>query len=189
MEHPQPPVDLSEGDDEALVEAARRDPEAFGVLYQRYLPQIYRYLRARTGNADDAADLTQQVFLKALAALPGYRPCGRPFITWLLRIARNAVADFYRRRRPTVAFDLVPEATWGAGEESPESVVLRREELVLLQALYLRLDPAKQELLALRFAAGLTVPEIAAVVGKREAAVRKQLQRVVHQLKEQFRGT
>ena len=81
------------------------------MLYQRYLPQIYRYLRARTGNADDAADLTQQVFLKALSALPGYRPCGRPFITWLLRIARNAVADFYRRRRPTVVFDLVPETT------------------------------------------------------------------------------
>ena len=78
MKNPQPPVDLSGGDDEALVEAARRDPEAFGVLYQRYLPQIYRYLRARTGNADDAADLAQQVFLKALAALPGYRPCGRP---------------------------------------------------------------------------------------------------------------
>lgn len=157
------------------------------MLYQRYLPQIYRYLRARTGNADDAADLTQQVFLKALAALPGYRPCGRPFITWLLRIARNAVADFYRRRRSTVAFELVPEAPWGAHQESPESIVLRREELALLQALYLRLDPAKQELLALRFAAGLSVPEIAAVIGKREAAVRKQLYRIVLQLKEQFR--
>ncbi len=143
MENPQLPADLPRGDDEALVEAARRDPEAFGVLYQRYLPQIYRYLRARTGNSDDAADLTQQVFLKALAALPGYRLCGRPFLAWLLRIARNAVADFYRRQRPTVAFDLVEEATWGAGEESPESVVLSRAELARLQQLYLRLDPAK----------------------------------------------
>ncbi len=52
-------------DDTALVEAARHDPAAFGLLYHRYFDRVYAYLRARTAGEDDAADLTQQVFLQS----------------------------------------------------------------------------------------------------------------------------
>lgn len=146
MERPRTDVDRCRYEDEALVEAARRDPDAFGVLYQRYLPQVYRYLRARTGSPEDAADLAQHVFLKAWVAMPQYRPTGSRFAPWLFRIARNVVADFHRRRRPVTDVTLVPGPVWGNEESSPESVVLRREELARLDALYRALDPAKQEL-------------------------------------------
>lgn len=88
-----------EDDEPSLIQAARLDPKAFGLLYQRYLTSIYRYLRARTPNEQAAADLTQQVFLKALASLPKYRPRGLPFAAWLFRIARNTAIDRYRRSR------------------------------------------------------------------------------------------
>ena len=53
-------------DDTALIEQARRDPEAFAALYQRYLTPVYRYLYSRLGSAHDAEDITTQVFIDAL---------------------------------------------------------------------------------------------------------------------------
>ena len=89
-------------DEVALVRAAREEPSAFGTLYDRYLGRIYAYLRARSSNDEEAADLTQQVFLQALDALPRYREGRVPFAAWLFRIARNAAIDSHRRRRTSV---------------------------------------------------------------------------------------
>src|SRR4051812_40918795 len=85
-----------------LVQAARREPAAFEPLYRYYLSPVYRYLRLRTASDEEAADLTQQVFLRALAALPDYRSKGLPFSAWLFRIARNAAIDAHRRQRSMV---------------------------------------------------------------------------------------
>src|SRR5688500_13466750 len=81
---------FEEADERAVVRAVRHAPAAFGALYDRYYARIWRYLRARLGSDDDAADLTQQVFLQALDALPRYQERGLPFAAWLFRIARNA---------------------------------------------------------------------------------------------------
>jgi RNA polymerase sigma-70 factor (ECF subfamily) len=174
-------------DEAALVAAAQADPAAFDVLYQRYLARVYRYLRAHVGSDDEAADLTQQVFLKALDALPRYRPRGAPFAAWLFQIARHVAADAHRRRRPTLAWDALPEALHPLAAQEPEAAALRLEALAQLGTLLERLDASKRELLALRFAAGLTAPEIAKVVGKRPDAVKKQLSRTIQMLKEQYR--
>lgn len=170
-----------------LVQAARRDPAAFEPLYSYYLSPVYRYLRLRCGSDEEAADLTQQVFLRALAALPDYRPQGLPFSAWLFRIARNAAIDAHRRQRSTVAWNFLPEALHPISSQDPESMTLQQERLENLRDLLAKLSQDKRELLALRFASGLTAPEIAAVVGKSEAAVKKQLTRLIAHLKEQYR--
>jgi RNA polymerase sigma-70 factor (ECF subfamily) len=184
---PIEPESRVESDDAALIAAAQANPAAFDALYRRYLARVYRYLRAHVGSDDEAADLTQQVFLKALDALPRYRPRGTPFAAWLFQIARHTVTDAYRRRRPTVAWEALPEALHPLAEQEPEAAALRLEALAQLGALLARLDASKRELLALRFAAGLTAPEIAKVVGKSPAAVKKQLFRTMQMLKEQYR--
>src|SRR5687768_7689642 len=97
-------------DETALVAAAQTDPAAFGTLYRHYLPQLYRYLRSRLPTDEEAADLTQHVFLKALEALPAYRRRDVPFAAWLFRIARNALIDAQRRKRPVVPWQAIPEA-------------------------------------------------------------------------------
>lgn len=170
---------------EALVRAVQDGELAFSVLYERYLERIYAYIRARTASDDDAADLTQQVFLHALRALPHYRAGGAPFAAWLFRIARNAVIDHHRRLRPSLAWDALPMALQRADGCDVEAGVLRGERLSRLRTLLGRLDADKRELLALRFAAGLTIPEIAMVIGKSDAATKKSLFRLVHTLKEQ----
>ena len=177
------------GGETAQIAAAQLDPAAFDGLYRRYLPRVYRYLRAHTPTTEDAADLTQQVFLRALDALPAYRPIGAPFAAWLFRIAHHVAIDAARRRRPILDVSALPEALHPADEHGPEADVLRREALAWLAELVAQLDPARRELLALRFAGGLSATEIAAVVGKHPEAVKKQLTRILHALKEQYRDT
>lgn len=185
---PPPWRDDGEEDDEsALVQAAQLDPLSFGELHSRYEARVWRYLRARTENEEDAADLTQQVFLQALDALPKYKERGLPFAAWLFRIARNAAADYHRRRRIHLSWDLLPEALHPAAEGNPEGEALGRERALRLRSLLVALGPDKRELLALHFVAGLTMREIAPVVGKSEAAVQKALYRTLQALKEQYR--
>jgi len=176
------------GADEALVRRAQADAVAFAPLYERYLPRVYRYARARSAGVDDAEDLTQAIFLRALAALPAYRPRGVPFAAWLFRIARNAVTDSHRRRRESVTWDGLPEAFQRGEAGDPAAFALRREQIDTLRELLRNLAPEKRELLALRFAAGLSSAEIAHATGRSEAAVKKQLSRTIQRLQEQFRA-
>jgi RNA polymerase sigma-70 factor (ECF subfamily) len=169
-----------------LVRAAQADPAAFAPLYQRYRDRVYAYLRTRSGNDEDAADLTQQVFVQAIDALPRYRMRGAPFAAWLFRIARNVAANHHRRRWQTVGWDLLPEALHPATDDDPAAQVVRQESAAWMRTVLEGCNPATREMLALHFAAGLTVAETAAVVGKSEAAVKKHLTRTVRALKEQY---
>ena len=174
----------ADADETALVRAALERPELFGAVYQRHVDAIYRYLQLRVG-FDEAADLTQQVFLKALSALPKYQPKGAPFSAWLFRIARNLATDHRRvsHRKPDELLpDIMPSGVAGA----PEEAALQMEQQARLRSLLRELNAEKRELLAMRFAAGLSSREIAAVIGKSEAAVKKQLSRILRTLKEKY---
>jgi RNA polymerase sigma-70 factor (ECF subfamily) len=171
--------------DSALVRAAQADSAAFAPLYQRYRDRIYRYLHTRTSSDEDAADLTQQVFLQALGALPRYRIQQTPFAAWLTRIAHNLAAND-RRRTTTVPWDYVPEALQPLVEGDLDDHVLRDETMAQLREAIQTLNTSAREVLALHFAAGLTIAETAAVVGRSEAAVKKQLTRTLHVLKERY---
>ena len=171
-------------DEGALLVAARSDPEAFGVVYLRYLPRIYRYLRLRCAADADAADLAQEVFERALAALPKYRDKGLPFGAWLFAIARNLSADAARHSRRVEP--LLPFGEDLVGSLGPEPQLLRREAIEEITALVATLDSDRRELLALRFGAGLTAREIAVVLGRSEGAVQQQFTRLLSMLKERF---
>jgi RNA polymerase sigma-70 factor, ECF subfamily len=174
------------GESERLViQAAQEDPAAFGPLYERYRDNVYRYLLSRTGTTEEAEDLLQQVFLRAMDSLPQYHPDKSPFVAWLLGIARNVSIDVHRRHRSTLTWDFVPEVFCTSGSDL-EAEVLRHEETSQLGTLFTALPADKRELLVLRFAAGLTVREIAAVIGKSDAATKKQLSRTLQSLKEQY---
>jgi RNA polymerase sigma-70 factor (ECF subfamily) len=174
---------LTEG---ALVRAAQAELAAFAPLYQRYRDRVYAYLRTRTGNDEDAADLTQEVFVQALDALPRYRMQSAPFAAWLFRIAHNIAVNHHRRRRQTVGWDLLPEALHPATDDDLAAQAVRQENAAWMRTVLERCNPTTREMLALHFAAGLSVAETAAVVGKSEAAVKKHLTRTVRALKEQY---
>ena len=175
-------------DEVALVHAARGDPAAFAALYHRYRDRVYWYVRTRTASEEDAADLTQHIFVQALDALGQYRPQRGSFAAWLFGIARHALTNFHRRQRPTVAWDLLPGAQQPVAPSDPVAELLRREDIDRLRSLFMALDADKRELLVLRFVARLTIAEIATVMGKSEAATHKQLTRTLHALATHFEG-
>src|SRR5687767_7053027 len=98
----------SETPDAQLVRLAQSgDAASFGRLYERYFEKVYSYLSFKLGSTTDAEDVAEQVFLKALESLGGYKWTGVPFQAWLFRIAHNMMVDTLRRRtrRPSEPID------------------------------------------------------------------------------------
>src|SRR3989338_7003410 len=86
-------------DEQRIVERAKGgEAEAFGLLYDHYLPPIYRFVLFRVSHREEAEDITHQTFLKAWEGIHRYSPQGHAFGSWLYRIARNAVIDAHRKR-------------------------------------------------------------------------------------------
>jgi RNA polymerase sigma-70 factor (ECF subfamily) len=166
--------------DALLAEAAKRDPHAFGELYDRYYVRVYRYVYHRLGNVADAEDVTGLVFMKALEALPSYRIGSNGFAPWLFRITRNAVIDHYRRGRKQSRLDDLERPS---GVADPVSHVLGNEQREQLQVLVTHLSNEQREVLLMRYAADLSVAEIAVALKKNEAAVRMLLHRGLRKMK------
>lgn len=168
-------------DDPALIENARLDPEAFAALYRRYLTPVYRYLYSRLGSVHDAEDITTQVFIETLEGLSAnhYR-AGGCFSAWLFTIARRRLVDFYRQR-PTASLDEIQSA-----EPGLLAVLEKSDDLKRLTHLLVQLDEEKQELLRLRFSAGLGFAEIARLENRSEAAVKMALYRSLAWLREHW---
>ncbi len=160
-------------DEAGLVERAiAGNGEAFGHLYQRYLDPIYRYVYLRIGDASDAEDITEQVFLKAWEALPGYRPNGNPFVCWLYRIAHNVVVDFHRRHKHETHSEPLDQEE----QIDPQPCVLRQviasEEVAQLAKAISRLPEEQQQVIVLRFVEGMNHSHIARIMEKSEGACR-----------------
>jgi RNA polymerase sigma-70 factor (ECF subfamily) len=171
----------------SLVEVARDQPAAFDTIYYRYRQPLYAYVRARVENEEDALDIVQEVFLRAFRGLARYEhredAGDSPFTAWLFRIARNAVIDHHRRGRATMSLETLPERCEPSAAGDLEIDAVRREAVIRVMQAVSALPAAKQDLLALRFAAGLHVPEIARIIGKSEAATRKEILRLLQKLR------
>jgi RNA polymerase sigma-70 factor (ECF subfamily) len=154
-------------EDLALVSSARRDPRAFGALYERYVSQIYRYAYVRLRNAPAAEDATSQTFLKALQALPQFRD--GLFIAWLYRIAHNVVADVLRRGPLTQDFDAM-EFELHADDSTEDDAILATERAAFYRAMN---DlPEEQRGVLEMTLSGFKGEEIARILGKTHASVK-----------------
>lgn len=171
-----------------VTRAQRGDGRAVEQLYDFHHPAILRYLWARLGDQALAEDLTGEVFLRMVAALPGYRPQTAPFRAWLYRIARNLLVDHVRQagRRPAVPLEAAA-AQPDAGADIAALVEHRLTQAQLHQALG-RLDDAQREVVTLRFLAGLSLNETAAALEKTEAAVKALQHRGLAALRQALAG-
>ena len=160
-------------DEATLVERAiAGDADAFGELYLQNLDAIYRYVYFRVARAQDAEDLTEQIFLQAWEALPDYRQCGSRFISWLYRIAHNVVVDYHRRRKPVVSVPLAKECAWGSEQLITLDQIIKAEEVAALAAAVSQLSEEQQQVIILRFIEGMGHAEVARIIDKSEGACR-----------------
>jgi RNA polymerase sigma-70 factor (ECF subfamily) len=161
-------------------------PHDFEAWYEEHRATVFRYIRFRVATREAAEDVTSDVFMKALRSIERYDPQRASPRTWLLRIARNAVTDYLRalRRRGSlhVSLDRVPDLV--ADVPSQDERVLKEERIQKLLNGSRMLRKADQEILSLRYGAGLGNGEIAEALGISNNAVAVRLHRALKRLKD-----
>ena len=159
--------------EELVSKAQNGDSDAFALLYQEYVRPIYRYTYVRVGgNAEQAEDLTQEVFLKALNNIGRYRDNGKPFVSWLFRIAHNLVIDHYRWVKRSRCIPLTETMTVIEDEDFVATVEQSMEISAVKQAIE-KLPARQREVISLRFGSDLSIAETAMAMGKSEGTVKK----------------
>jgi len=181
--------ECSDGELAALALAGRQ--AAYRELLGRHREAVFRLVRGSIGDADAALDVTQEAFIAAFAALKSYDG-GRPFKTWVSRIAINKCRDWARRRavRRFFSFALPIEAAATIADESipADQQLADRAELARVRDAITKLPTAIREPLILRAIEGLTQAETAQVLGISEKAVETRLYRARNKLTEDLRG-
>lgn len=181
--------DLFYAESEAeLIERAKYDANAFGLLYERYVDRIYQYIYYRTGVHHEAEDLTARTFFRALHNIHRYTQRGLPFSAWLYRIAHNLVANWHRDRknRQLVSLDEVVLAS--KTSTLPEYHLERKEREEALRLAITHLTPDRQQLLILKFAEALSNEEIGKIMGKSEGAIKSLYHRTLVVLREDLKS-
>lgn len=171
------------------IARAKLDPAAFAPLYERYVDAIFGYCYRRTSDREHAADLTSQIFVKALAALDRFDPQAgtSTFRSWLFSIAHNHVVDAHRLRREHVSLDDDARPHRVADTSpTPEDHAIANERRRELARAMARLTDGQRQIVELRLA-GLTGPEIAAVLGMQISAVKSSQFRAYTRLRELLR--
>ena len=171
----------------ALIERAQAgEAEAFGLLYDRYVDTVFRFIYFRVGNRQLAEDLTSDTFLRALKRIGSFTWQGRDLGAWLITIARNLVADHFksgRYRLEVTSGDVLDADREDRGPEgSPEAAVVDHITNVALLTAVKQLNPEQQECIVLRFLQGFSVAETAQAMGKNEGAIKALQYRAVRAL-------
>ena len=146
------------------------DPQAVAAIYDRYFPDVYRYVYYRLGNESLAEDIASDVFVRLLEAVKSKRGPKTNLKGWLLSTASNVIADHLRRvyRRPTeVLSESMPDHSSSLIDE-----IDRRHQTDSVRQAYAQLTPEQQNVLALRFGDGYSLEETAAVMQKKVNAVK-----------------
>lgn len=177
---------MHEESDAALIARAKEDPEAFGLLYERYVANIYNYIYYRTSNHHDAEDLTARTFYRALKHIPRYVDRGAPFSAYLYRIAHNIVANWHRdhSRRQIISLDEMVMRT--LKREGPVALAEKHEAQDFLLQVVRRLPPERQQLLILKFVEQMSNAEIAQVMGRTEGAIKSLYHRTLVALRKEL---
>lgn len=167
---------------ETVDRARTGDQQALADLYDWYMPRVYRYAVARVGNTAEAEDLTEEVFVKMLGSIGEFRWKDVPFSSWLFRIAHNHVATHFRRtaQRGGVTSE-IPEgmADW---RHDIAATVEERITLDEVRRAADQLPEAQREVIALRFAVGLSIADTAKALGKREGNIKALQHKAVAKL-------
>lgn len=174
---------MLEEEPKIVTRASKGEPEAFGVLYDHYQPQIYRFIILKVSRRQEAEDLTHQVFVAAWKNMPNYEDQGYPFSSWLYQIARNQVIDHYRLKKPDVNLeeDQVQELT---GTDDAESQAEESLAMSKVQRAIKELSGEYQDVVIMRFIEELSVREVAQALGKSEGAIKVMQHRAIKELKE-----
>ncbi|OGY58784.1 MAG: hypothetical protein A3H06_01915 [Candidatus Colwellbacteria bacterium RIFCSPLOWO2_12_FULL_44_13] len=177
-------------DERELIQRSKEgEGEAFGLLYDLYLPKIYRFVLFKVNHREEAEDLTHQTFMQAWEKIGTYVHGDFPFSSWLYRIARNLVIDHYRKSKPTVSIETIEVSEERVLSYEPSNAArldLEQEQAAVFRAIQ-KLTPSQQDVIIMRFVDELSLKETAAAIHKSEGAVKLLQHRALMNLKKLLR--
>ncbi len=177
-------------EEKELIGRAKKEPEAFGLLYDQYYPAVFGYVLKRVANIDSAKDIVSETFFKALKNIWRFKWKNIPFSFWLFRLASNEIVNFFRKNKKAVSLDLIIEPT--AKGDLLNEIIQAQEELerhrdfLAIQKNISQLPDKYQEVIALRFFEEKSLKEIGQILGKKEGTVKSLLYRGLDALRKQF---
>jgi RNA polymerase sigma-70 factor (ECF subfamily) len=173
----------------ALVELAQGgDADAFGLLYERYVDLVYRYIYVRVGSSHLAEDLTSETFIRALRRIDSFSWQGKDIAAWFVTIARNLITDNAKSARFRMEVTTADMIDADRRVDGPENEVLAHLRDTRLFEAIRTLKPEQAECLVLRFMQGMSLAETALVIGKSEGAVKQLQLRAVRALHRELGG-
>ena len=171
-------------DDNLRVQKYRAgETESFGLLYDKYVRKIYRYVYYKVFDKEAVEDIVSDVFLKALKKIQSFDSVKGSFSAWIYRIARNSVIDYYRTLKQTR--DIEDIFDLGFDERGAER--LDAEVTLKKVSEYLKtLSPKQREIVVLRVWEEMPYRQIAEIVGGSEESVKMAFSRAVRNIREKF---
>lgn len=167
--------------EEELIREAKEDPSKFDVLYNNYYEQIFLFILKRVETEDIAADVTSQVFLKALTNLHKYKALGLPFGSWLYRIARNELYDQHLKNNLELVVSVESKGVWSMIAEIRDEK--KEEDYTRLHIALGMLVNEEMELIELRFFEKRGFKEIAEILEMTENNAKVKTYRILDKLK------
>lgn len=170
-----------------IVEAAKANPAMFGALYEKYYKKIFQFIYKRVDDEDITADITAQVFIKAMTNLPKYQYKGVPFSAWLYRIASNEVNQHFRdgkgERTVSIEKNEMSKVLRMADETTLE---FSDEDVAMLLETIQELEPDEVQILELRFFENKAFKEVAFILGITENNAKVKVYRIVERLRKKM---
>jgi RNA polymerase sigma-70 factor (ECF subfamily) len=166
-----------------LESAIQGEASAFGLLYDKYQPSIFRFIFLKVSQREEAEDLTHQAFLSAWQNIETFQDQGLPLSSWLYKIARNKVIDYYRTRKQIINLDDTPEEILAVATENSLKEIENKMEIEGVYKALKQLPPDYQEIIIMRFVEGLSPKEVSEITGRNHGAVRVLQFRALRQLK------
>jgi RNA polymerase sigma-70 factor, ECF subfamily len=161
---------LMTSDQQKAARVQSESPLAVEELYREHHEHIFRFIWSRVHDAQQAEDLTGEVFTRMIASLSGFRDRSLPFRAWLYRIARNLIIDQHRKESSAGAFtDIIDHPN---PQSSPEEQAEMTLSLERVKRALQKLDPEQREVVELRFLAELSLEEVSLVMNKSIPAVK-----------------
>jgi RNA polymerase sigma-70 factor (ECF subfamily) len=157
-----------------VLRAKAGDSSVIAELYERYHLSIFRYLYYKVGDPHTAEDLASEVFVRMIAALPGYQPNHIAFQAWLFQIARNLAIDHYRKAKLRDHLHLEDHLV--AGEDDPVNTFEQGMTSTVLKKALTKLPDEQRDVIVMRFVSGMPISEVAQSLHKSENSI-KGLQR------------
>lgn len=168
----------------AIIERSKKDPRAFGELYEKYFERIFNYLYRQTDDEDLAGDLCSQTFLNALNSVQAYQFRGVPFSAWLYKIASNEINKHYRKNKGKKVFSIEEARIKELIDMQDESW---DEELITRLINFMRDLPTEMlEVLQLRFYEDRDFKEIAFILDITESGAKMRTYRALDKLRKHF---